>query len=70
MLCEKNLDLAMLKKMFGIQQHRRQGNGRATKEIGEVAAMQFIPAVGTSVSVPETIETVYKHRSIIQYNTP
>jgi hypothetical protein len=34
MLCEKNLDLAMLKKMFGIQQHRRQGN-RATKEIGE-----------------------------------
>jgi hypothetical protein len=47
MLCEKNLDLAMLKKMFSAFNsiEDKETEEKATKEIGEVAAMQFIPAV-------------------------
>jgi hypothetical protein len=46
MLCEKNLDLAMLKKMFSAFNsiEDKETEEKATKEIGEVAAMQFIPA--------------------------
>jgi hypothetical protein len=43
MLCE-NLDLAMLKKMFSAFNASKTRKRKKATKIGEVAAMQFIPA--------------------------
>jgi hypothetical protein len=43
--------------------------GRKQKEIGEVAAMQFIP-VGNERSVPKRLRQYISTEVLSQYNTP